>query len=378
MRCGYISARILFRTIADRALEQTTVGYRDWRDDRDVKWNVIWIGMENKRRPTNQFCKLKTFRPRMNYAVLTKKLSYIDGESLIFANKIYLKEGSAFPFFLPSFRRVISSYKMEMESIDFDTPFEAAEIMNRWASAKTKNRIKRPLRGIFLRRDMLSAVLNVIYFKGHWRVNFNAKNTRNLIFFLDEERAVQKPIMTICDKKHLRYSESKILGARFLQLPYREKGFRMVIFLPNKTDGLPDLIKQANRHGLLDEINRMASPDVEVHLRLPKFKVETDTAEMELLLAKDQFRLQLVSSKQYPMANILTSTDEVVDQYFQKAVIEVNEDGTNVDTFIVETKRAERRSSTPQPENISFNVDHPFLFVLLYEDIMLLAGTYTG
>lgn len=60
-----------------------------------------------------------------------------------------------------------------------------------------------------------------------------------------------------------------------IELPYKERGFRMVVVLPNEVDGLPSVLEKAAQEGLLSDVFRLGPANRDVDLDMPKFDIRT-------------------------------------------------------------------------------------------------------
>lgn len=68
-----------------------------------------------------------------------------------------------------------------------------------------------------------------------------------------------------------------------IELPYKEKGFRMVVVLPNEVDGLSSVLEKASEKGLLNDVFRLSPAGTEVDLDIPKFDIKSKLDFNEIL-----------------------------------------------------------------------------------------------
>lgn len=105
-----------------------------------------------------------------------------------------------------------------MESIDFDKPEEAADMINAWCADATKNH----LTNIVSREDTSQSnilLLNAIYFEGVWRHPFPVTQTTIMDFSADQNETIIFPFITQT-AEHF-YGESAELDSKILRLPYK-------------------------------------------------------------------------------------------------------------------------------------------------------------
>jgi len=161
----------------------------------------------------------------------------------------------------------------------------------------------------------------------------------------------------------LRCQERYLGGRRSKQQGKEQPRFSMCVFLPNALDGLPELLDKMASHPkfLWDHLPTSRCETGEV--RLPKFKVSFSSRINGVLEAMG------VQAAFAPCRADLRDMLEgdlhlVVEHVFHKAVIEVDEEGTEAaaSTACVMTLISQT-ISTP----VNFVVDHPFAFFVVEE-----------
>ncbi|KAJ0174293.1 hypothetical protein K1T71_010439 [Dendrolimus kikuchii] len=169
----------------------------------------------------------------------------------------------------------------------------------------------------------------------------------------------------------LFYTENKELGAKMIELPYKEDGFRMVVVLPDEIDGLPKVLAKAAETGLLTDVFNLGPANREVKLELPKFEVKNRLNLKDLL---PKVGVSKMFDEDAP--GIVKNDTVTVSKALQEAFIKVDEEGATAGAFTgVIMVPYSWPASIPQP--IVFKVDHPFLYSILYQDKVLFVGTST-
>lgn len=301
------------------------------------------------------------------YKDLSVRFADLNPEALTVANKVYVASKYNLK---DSFTAAAQSYRSEVDKLDFGKKEAAAATINEWANEKTKGNIKDPVKPDMLSEDVAAALFNVIYFKGHWHVPFKAEDTEEKDFHVTKEQVVKKPTMRLTQS--LYYAESPELGARLVELPYKEKGFRMVIVLPNEIDGLPSVLEKAAEKGLLDEVFKLQPAGSDVELELPKFDIKSKLDFNEILP-----KLGISKLFEEPALGVVQDQSVVVSKAFQEAFIKVDEEGATAGAFTGFIAVFTSSISVP-PKPIKFIVDRPFLYTILFEDKILFTGTYTN
>ncbi|KAH8352076.1 hypothetical protein KR084_001785 [Drosophila pseudotakahashii] len=113
-------------------------------------------------------------------------------------------------------------------------------------------------------RMLVVALLNDVNFKDQWRYAFNSNDTKKADFRTADKQLLPVQMMSLSGTFKAAYVPD--LDAKVIELPYRNSSLSMVVFLPEKVDGLPELEKKiVGFNGLL--------PSQNVNLKLPKFKI---------------------------------------------------------------------------------------------------------
>lgn len=159
-------------------------------------------------------------------------------------------------------------------------------------------------------------LINTIYFNGYWSNPFAENETVVQNFFVNTRAPLSVPFMTKTD--YFYYSESSELDAKVLRLPYKViilciffrlfavihrklcyslfyQGYKfaMYIVLPNRRDGLDELVSRIDSSTL--HRTQILMEKVEVKASLPKFKF-TNTVKLNEILKAVTIRITLFCS----------------------------------------------------------------------------------
>jgi len=179
------------------------------------------------------------------------------------ANRIYVNDRYSI---VPKFNQVVKdSFKAEAEAISVNDPDKAVSIINKWVNDQTRSRIKFIVTNKDISSNMIMVLLNAIYFKGEWQYEFDPKLTKRADFKTADKQTVPVQMMKLFGSFRAGYV--KELDAKVIELPYRNSSLSMVIFLPEKVDGLKEM--EGKIAGFSPRLSMQS-----VLLRLPKFKIE--------------------------------------------------------------------------------------------------------
>jgi serpin B len=233
---------------------------------------------------------------------------------------------------------------------DFRSNHEAErQRINRWVEEKTRDRIKELLLPDQITSQTTMVLANAIYFKGQWVTQFDPEKTHDAQFHLLDGTTVPVPMMSGEPKCRFGY----VPGAWVLELPYRGDELAMMVILPEKWNGLPDVEKQLTPDTLTKWV--AALRDRPTHpVQLPRFRVECRydlPPQLKALGMVDAFDPAAAD-----FTGMATSPPGWISAVAHKAFVDVNEEGTEAAaaTAVVMTL------SEPVP----FVADHPFLFLI--------------
>lgn len=212
------------------------------------------------------------------------------GPSVKLANKIYIQENYAVN---KEFNAIATeSFYSETENVNFNDNAVSAKKINDWVESKTNNKIKDLIDKSLLDNLTRMVLVNAIYFKGLWQHPFQVENTKNLPFYLNETDSVEVPMMY--HKKKYFYGIFEDLDATGLEMKYKDSDISMFIILPNKRTGLAALEEKLSDINLKELSSKMFS--VDVHVTLPKFKVEFSMSLKDTLTKVKHLHLYLLLS----------------------------------------------------------------------------------
>ncbi|MCI5160398.1 MAG: serpin family protein, partial [Candidatus Electrothrix sp. AUS1_2] len=198
---------------------------------------------------------------------------------------------------------------------------------------------------------------NAIYFKGKWDSPFKPEKTAEDQFTLPD--GTTREVSMMHRKGCFGYSE--IEGAQVLDLPYAGDDLSMLVILPDRPDGLPELEKRLSAENLKTWTARLREENVEVFL--PRFTLSWGVfdlrAPLQVLGMRKAFEAKpdgsgadfsgMDGTKIFALGSVL-----------HKAFVEVNEEGTEA----VAATAGLVFYGCASPQYRTFRADHPFLFLI--------------
>lgn len=295
------------------------------------------------------------------YSMFLTEIRAHVGNSFINAIKFYVAEEFTLK---PEFVNLIENkFELEIQQISFDLSKNAPKIINAWVEEQTNGKVKHVVEPNNLLEKTNFYLANIVYFKGPWKFPFIQKYTQENDFYLLNGSKV-RVMMMFQEDVDIRMENSERLDATVFEIPYTYSNLRMLIFLPNKTDGLPELEEKMADFNfyIYDEKFRVER----CNIYLPRMKLECNLDLKSLML---QLGMEKCFSDQANYSGIAQAANSrlKINEVFQKVYIEITEEGSK-------SAAAAAVGIMLMSMPTKLIVDHPFLFVILYETNVLFFG----
>jgi serine protease inhibitor len=266
----------------------------------------------------------------------------------LLANSIWYREG--FPV-LPEFLEVNQEYfDAEVAALDFASP-DAAPTINNWVSENTNGRIEEIVDDP-IAWDIVMFLINAIYFKGDWTVQFDPDLTADRPFTVADGSQKQVPMMT--------YPYSRVVEAGYyrdehlqaLDLPYGGRAYSMTILLPAREGQIGALVESLDSERWSSIIAGLES--AELNVVMPKYTLEYELEMKDVLTA-------LGMGIAFGGADFSKIAPGIcISKVKHKTFVDVSEEGT--EAAAVTSVEVVSTSTASGPPTI--HVDRPFLFVI--------------
>lgn len=260
-------------------------------------------------------------------------------------------------------------FKTEVQNVDFQDRVRTADEINTWIRKQTNGRITQMISSHELSANTRAMIINTINFKGRWKTPFDKKQTELLDFYVDNYSTTKLNFMVF--RGYSKYGDNKQLNAKLLKLAYEGEEATFLIVLPNNIEGLQDLISELREpSALATAVSEMSLHNVDV--RLPKFKIESETDLKEIL---QQLNVSSIfNPSQAKLYHISKSTPPLyVSSAFQKTFIEIDENGTEA---VAASKFGITFLNSAIRPLTRFYVDHPFVFYIMFGPNVLFSGVF--
>lgn len=285
------------------------------------------------------------------YKHLMAYLSQVDKQiDLTISNSIWYRQGEAIKQDFIDINKEF--FNAEVAEMDFTDP-KSADIINNWIKTSTKDKIEKMLDPP-LPADVVMYLINAVYFKGDWTVQFNKDHTYSSNF--NGLNKNNQSVDMMSRKGDIDYGVGE--DYQVVRLPYGDGKVFMYVILPELKQDINTFLTSMDRNKYMG-IKSSLAPTEEVTINLPKFKMEYGIKMLnEQLIAmgmEDPF------SQRADFSGIREGL--YISRVLHKAVIEVNEEGSEAaGVTVVEMQE----SAAMDP--IVFTADRPFLFMIAEDD----------
>ncbi|XP_014205447.1 antitrypsin-like [Copidosoma floridanum] len=267
------------------------------------------------------FLKYNRFNFMLGSSLLMDAVDNMKKVTFFLANKIYVHEKSKIrKNFISILRRM---YLNEIHLIDRNSSIFVAGA-NKWVRGMTNNKIKKILKKDDVTNTTSFVAFNAVYYYGNWEEPFDPSLTEEQDFYQFGGNTIKVPMM--CNPSiMLNNGIIDKFYARFIELPYKKRGYKIIIVMPlndyfveTKFEELGRHLKDIDYH-ILESINSFSR----VRLSMPKFTVRS-SINLEPILKK-MGATDMFSSDRADFKLIAENVKLKVDRVVQKVAIVVNE-----------------------------------------------------
>ena len=289
------------------------------------------------------------------------------GNEVLVANRLFVQKNAETLPLQEFVEGTEKFYDADVAFVDYKKNAKGArKVVNNWVEKKTKQNIKNLIpEGMFNQLTRMTLV-NAIYFKGNWQMQFHEESTGLHEFIVSKNERVHVRMMNLMtDFNHIE--DFGKLACQVLEMPYQGKDLSMVILLPHDNYGLAELEKRLTHEKLQKAFESVTQDFHKVKVFMPRIKLTQQFLLNDILAkmgATDMF------APNADFSGITSGPEELsVSTVIHKAFVEINEKGTEaaaVTAVVGDLKGASglRRKSPRIP---IFRADHPFLFMICHK-----------
>jgi serpin B len=283
---------------------------------------------------------------------------------------------------------MVTYYDAKAEALDFNASGTLGHI-NGWCNDKTNGMIPSILDEV--NPEMVSYLLNAIYFKADWASKFDQKNTKEDIF-TTENGKTRLPLMH--QNVLIRYLKNDTYSA--IEMPYGNGYWNMTVMLPEEGKTIDDVISYLAETGWSKDyiVGNMQYDHItatygarpyEVDLKLPRFETDSDTDKLEkgLIGLLEQMGIHLAFNSDFAeIPNMCENGNLYISMMRQKAKIKVSEEGSEAAAVTIAGANftTSYPSEPPVYPKATFYANRPFVYVIREQSsgVILFVGKFTG
>ncbi len=304
------------------------------------------------------FGHLSNDEVNQQFGTVLRQISDVDSNKyeLNVANKLVAQQNF---HILESYKESLKKFfSTTIETADFvHNSIAATDAINDWVKTETHDKIPKLLSQPLDSSTRL-VLLNAVYFKGIFTTKFLKNETEEEIFLNKGVNEVKKEMMKRNGK--FNFTEIVSLNSKLLEIPYSGDDLSLYIVLPNEKQGFNQLKNNLKDFTVIENSIRNLRTS-EVHVTIPKFKIE---AEYELKEQLSQLGMrQVFNPKEADLSGIDGKRDLSVSKVIHKAVVEVNEEGSEA-TAATAIVLLGDPLDPKEPKVHEFKADHPFMFFI--------------
>ena len=300
--------------------------------------------------------------------------------TLNIANAIFVNKNIA--KLKPQFEQDMQTYyDAKAEALDF-TASSTLDHINGWCDEKTNGMIQKILDEV--EPNMVTYLLNAIYFKADWASKFDQKYTKNESFTKEKgEGSTKLPMMR--QNVLIKYLKNDTYSA--IEMPYGNGYWKMTVMLPEEGKTTDDIINRLANCGFLEGHGFCGTmgdnySSYEVDLKLPRFETSSDTDLVpgKLIGLMQKMGIHLAFDREFAEIPNMCEGPIYINMMRQKARIKVNEEGSEAAAVTIAGGMYTSGIGSIEYPKATFHANRPFVYVIseLRTGIILFVGKFSG
>lgn len=280
-----------------------------------------------------------------SYKDLTASLLSVDKRiSISIANSVWTENN--FVVKSPFTNILTGFYGAESKSFDISDPTVPTKI-NSWIEIKTNGLIKDMIDK--LNDNTVMLLINAIYFKGKWNIQFDKGATSSRAFSRPDGSNVNVPSMHQSET-HKVYQGN---GCTLVEIPYGQGNYVIDILLPDNNN-ISSITPQLTEEGFNNMEDNLLSK--KVNLYLPRFKYGYKKTLKDVL---SLMGMRIAFSDAADFSNI-SDLSLLINEVTHQAFIETNEEGTEAAAATI----VDIGLTSAGPEPVLIDINRPFVYFI--------------
>lgn len=295
-----------------------------------------------------------SFKVLQGYAALNRSVTTErEGVKASLANSIWIHQEANFRD--EYVKDTASFFDTQPNKMDVSKPEDGRASINKWVSDRTAQRIPELIPPGFVTRDLVSVLVNALYFKASWSEPFSEKATAPGEFWISGSKSIDASMMKAT--RTAPYYEDEKWQA--VSLSYVGGAFEYLVLMPKEKLPSSEVARQLESPAVLGVIEGLKPERVQLSMPRHELRYKRD-------LADDLQQLGLSTSFSGEadftgIADVSVKISAVVHESFVK----VEESGTEA---AAATAVMMTRSAMFAGEPKIMTVDRPFVFVLMHRE----------
>ena len=279
--------------------------------------------------------------------------------AILVANRLYGQKGYDFRSQFLDLLKM--DYGAPLEQFDFlNASDKAAKLINTWVSDQTHSLIRDLIPEGALTKETRLVLVNAIYLKAAWAVEFQKGATEPAPFHVNGGEAHN--VLTMNQMSHYGYAKKD--GYTAVTLPYIGGQLQFLVLLPDDPKSVTALQAQLTPELLAGCANLEST---RVNLWLPRFKMEPPVMklgeQLKALGMKTAFDDPKGSADFDGIAPRKPGDYLYISEVFHKTFLSLDENGTEAAAATAVAMMAGSAMRVEAPP-VEVHVDHPFLFAI--------------
>ena len=291
-------------------------------------------------------------RKALQMAVKSLKASTVDffsGNTAIFSNKITLDKEFV--------NKAAYFFNTKLFQADFAKHVQCRELLNSIAKEQSRGLFNDVFQDYDFTGNPLMILVNIMYYKGTWKSQFDACNTQKQLFYPEDGVSYQVKMM-LDNKQVPYYNDGKIHG---VVLDYADGRMRMLCLTPLEKSAPVSTVLETLCEKGINSIVDQASSQYETVIQLPVLDIAADNDLIPLL--RSAGLKNVFDPEDSDLNKIALHRTLFISSARQLVKLKMNESGTET-AAVTKIVAVESAPSAVQEKLNNFTANHPFVVIL--------------